>query len=135
MKDWKELKNENKKVCIAAYLSYLEKAKYKDSVRKQHRLCSLVHMGLGQEVNPDHAKSKKMSGIRIEFRTKPFTVNHQHLPSLTRRDSVFFVKKYQPLKNPWNLLSIKLTEKDTWFFKSAIYPDGFILRPGKRWIS
>ena len=44
-----------------------------DSVRKQHRLCSLVHMGFGQEVNPDHAKSKKMSGIRVEFRTKPFT--------------------------------------------------------------
>jgi len=30
-------------------------------------------MGLGQEVNPNHAKSKKMSGIRMEFLWKPFT--------------------------------------------------------------
>gem|GEM_PF-6212369 len=30
-------------------------------------------MGLSQEVNPDHAKSKKMSGIRMEFLRKPFT--------------------------------------------------------------
>ena len=29
MKEWKELKKESKKVCIAAYLSYPEKAKYK----------------------------------------------------------------------------------------------------------
>jgi hypothetical protein len=29
MKEWKELKKENKKVCIAAYISYPEKAKYK----------------------------------------------------------------------------------------------------------